>query len=108
MSDFKDLLILSYFIQQKEMYAFSELQEILGLSRNQLSVRLDQLTDKALLIYGNELLSVSTKGKKIVLENKLEAFPFFSKNDYENDQAVKDSSLGIYDIYVPEDFDSKI
>jgi DNA-binding MarR family transcriptional regulator len=108
MIEYKDLLVLSYFYQKKEMYSFTEIQDILGFSRNQLSNRLDQLLENGYLLFVNELLSVSSKGKEIIYEKNFEAFPFFTQGGFENDQSAIESSLGIYDVYVPKDFDKKV
>lgn len=110
MFDYKNLLILTYFFQKKEMYIFSEIQGLLGLCLDQFDARIDLLLNGGLLACNDNLLTITNKGLEIVLAHNIESFPFFYENDKKCDQNIIEfvTQIGINDIYIPKDFDKKV
>lgn len=111
MHDYKNLLILLYFAQVQDNYDYTELRQIMGMTKYQLEERLIYLKEEGLLYYNNFLLEITKEGltklnsNYILLNNDNSVF---SEDDYNYAHIDKSKAISISDIYIPKNFQEKI
>ncbi|MHB1314327.1 MAG: hypothetical protein ACYCX2_02430 [Christensenellales bacterium] len=81
MSDYKNMLILSYFFQYKKNYKLSKLQHFLSLPITELEDRLSDLIAFECLDYNGNELAITHKGVQLLVNSHLEAYPFEQQRD---------------------------
>ena len=76
MDEYVRLLILAYFREHSKGYTIEELCMMIGLFSEQANCFIDRLLEEGFLEYKGYLLSISLKGRILLMHSKLEDYRF--------------------------------
>ena len=90
LDEFTMLLILAYFKELKEDYSLSELKELLGVSLETLDENIEELLNNGILhINEKSLISLTHKGRIVLMNSKMENYSF--KSDIYDSELLKET-----------------
>jgi len=98
---YKYLLVLSYFNQHEE-YLISELTSYIGVSSTVLTDMLDNLLEKNLIKYDNNMLQLTFEGRMKLQKSSAEFYDYYDNKNVIDEYLEKAWKLDR--VYVPEDF----
>lgn len=105
MDEYRKLLILQYFYEQKERYNINDIVVKLGISHKKILSLIESLIETKMLIYNNYLLEITELGRKKILKNDIY---IMYNNDIVNVDNCTLKKMNIDDIYIPKKFSKKI
>lgn len=106
MVNYTSLIALSYFKQYGEKYMLSELIEILGMTSNKFDILLQELFDKKLIEYHNNLIRITDSGRVKLVANNMYHYNN-NDQDYFVLYAKKDRVWPIDRPYIPRIFSGR-
>lgn len=107
MSNFTNLLALSYFKQYGDSYVLSELTKILGISAEQLDTMISELIENGYIEYKCNMLSITIKGLSELIDSNMHGY-----NNQDTEFILlhvnKDKAWPLDKVYLPKNFGTKI
>jgi len=107
MNDFQRGYILAYFKDHSRNYSFQFLAENLGISIAEIDDLISGLIAEKQLIYNNNMLELTPQGRLSIMNDQIDYFSF-RDTSVEMRFVNPRSAVSINDIYVPDDFISKL
>ena len=107
MNDFQKGYILAYFKDHPQNYSFQFLAENLGISIAEIDDLISGLITESQLTYYNNMVELTPQGRLSIMNDQIDYFSFMDssvKMRFVNPQVA----VSIYDIYIPDDFISKL
>ena len=105
MDEYRELLILQYFLEKKEQYSINEIVNKLGIGYTKILKLIENLIKKNLLIYNNYLLELTDLGRQNIVKNDIY---IIYKDNIVNTNINISNKFNIDDIYIPKRFSKKI
>ena len=106
MNEYVVCLSLAYFLQKGEDYVISELMELLGYSRIQISELISWIVENDYIAYDNDLLRVTRKGFRFLISR--DKTEIIIRKKTMGPLYIKEGTAQPLDVpYVPENFTKK-
>lgn len=105
MDEYRELLVIDYFMNKKDNYDINDIVKKLGISREKVLKLLNSLIKKGMITYKDFLLEITDEGKRFVKKNDM--YYTYGKEIITNSINIKER-MGIDEIYIPKKFLRKI
>lgn len=106
MNNYSFLLALAYFKEKQQAYIISELMEMLGYNRTQVSELVSELIEKGYIVYVDNLISISGKGVTFLVSHN-QAEMVLQTDEIRPSRIKPETAISLEAPYVPIEFTKK-